>query len=123
MQLLILTLFIDVNCLDDTAKASVFPKNIISIEKNDSNLGCLVIFEMTRPKNEMNLGNIPKYIKISNTGTTSRIGNKAETAISIFPGPGATKLSNANPIPENADSNNHDTPSAALLTNFAPNEN
>ena len=101
------------NCSLETASASVLPKNIISIPKNDSNLGWRVIFAKTQPIAPINFGRILKYIKISNNGTTNKIGNSALTAISICLL--ETKLLNANPVPAFADSITQEIPFAAAL--------
>ncbi|ETJ30688.1 hypothetical protein Q604_UNBC14800G0001, partial [human gut metagenome] len=59
---------------EETARASVLPKNIISTPKNDSNLGWRVTLASTQPIPPMIFGSILKYIRMSNNGTTNKIG-------------------------------------------------
>ncbi|CDM12902.1 hypothetical protein SEB_00338 [Staphylococcus epidermidis PM221] len=66
----------------------------------------------------MIFGSILKYIRMSNNGTTNKIGKSALTAMSIILLD--VKLLNANPVPSCADSITHAIPLAAPLTPALP---
>src|SRR5699024_1958263 len=75
----------------------------------------------TQPIAPITFGNTLKYIKISNNGTTSKIGNSALTAISIAPG--SIQLAKAKPVPAWAESITQEIPFAKLCTTVFPHVN
>ena len=62
----------------ETASASVLPRNIISMAKKDSNFGSCVRKASALPIHLMTNGSRPMYVRISKSGTTRRIGSRAE---------------------------------------------
>ena len=62
----------------ETASASALPRNIISMEKNDSNFGSCVRNASALPMYLMTNGRMPMYVRMSNSGTTKRIGSRED---------------------------------------------
>ena len=81
----------------DTARASVLPRNIISMAKNDSNFGARVRNVSSLPTQRMMNGKMPKYVRMSKSGTTKRIG-RSPAAKKFICGT-LTQSGNTNAIP------------------------
>ena len=89
--------FMRFSCRLDTARASVLPRNIISIAKKDSNFGACVRKAKALPTHLMMKGSTPIYVRISNIGTTRRIGSNAD--VKKFICGTCTQSGKANAIP------------------------
>ena len=89
--------FMRESCRLETASASVLPRNIISMAKNDSNFGSRVSSASSLPIHLMTNGRMPRYVRMSKSGTTKRIGSS--TAVKKFICSTCTQSGNANAMP------------------------